>query len=242
MPREPIFAHAIEEMDSLNSNTYGPYPFQKYNKENNLGLKGPAPYISIQSMDKLQRELRKNLIMVHRLGSLPGERGSCFGLSRCVKDFHDYFLIDETIFRNLEPELFIPTASARELYVFNLLPSSTETSLVNLAVATGLLNEALNISKAQLPSVPATGKSTYNFKVRPHCKFHEEWDHNNGQVEIDAMFTARRDEKETLFIIEAKCGGSNNSLAKYKLLYPYLAIIDYVPKCTSSKPFELRVA
>jgi len=41
---------------------------------------------------------------------------------------------------------------------------------------------------------------------------------------------ARRDGKETLFIIEAKSGRNTKSLAKYKLLYPYLAIIDHAPK------------
>ena len=225
-----IFTKAIEEMDSTNRSTYGPLSFKRYNEEQNLITRGTAPHISIQSIGNLKRELRENKIMVFRLGRRPDDNNTYFGLSRCVENFHDYFLIDEKIFETLEPELFLPTASARELYVFNLLPNSTETSLVNIAVATGLLNEALKIDKSHIPSVPATGKSIYTFKVRPHNDYDVVWDHFQGQVEIDAMFTARRDGKETLFIIEAKYDTNLDSLAKYKLLYPYLAIKSTVPK------------
>ena len=47
-------------------------------------------------------------------------------------------------------------------------------------------------------------------------------------MEIDGVLTARRNGRDCLFIVEAK-HGDLDSLSKTKLLYPYLALLSYVP-------------
>jgi hypothetical protein len=99
------------------------------------------------------------------------------------------------------------------LYTFMLLPGFTETSVVNLALASGLLPYALDVDATYTPSVPATGQSVFSFPVKPNSKLGAEWFHQRGQVEIDALFVARRRSKETLFLVEVKCSNNFESLA-----------------------------
>lgn len=43
------------------------------------------------------------------------------------------------------------------------------------------------------------------------------------------MFVARRESRETLFVIEAKLGPKIKSIAKHKLFYPVLALSSHIP-------------
>jgi hypothetical protein len=151
-------------------------------------------------------------------------------LAKSFNDWSDYFLLDDTIFRDAEPEMFIPMVPFRQLFPFSLLQRFTETSLVNLALASGLLAHALQLDGQRLPLATATGQSTFTFEFRPHEKISALWRHTRGQVEIDSVFTARRDTKETVFVVESKFAEKLGSLAKHKLLYPVLAIRSQVPR------------
>jgi hypothetical protein len=86
---------------------------------------------------------------------------------------------------------------------------------------------------------PATGRSTFTFDIRPHSDRPETVAHRNGQVEIDTLFTERRDGSTTLFIIEAKTG-TRASLAKHKLVYPVLAVADSVSPDIDIVPVYMR--
>ena len=150
-----------------------------------------------------------------------------FGLSRLIDGWTDYFFIDKDAFGGVDEQPFIPTSTYRDLYAFSLFPKFTETTMVNFAMASGLLSEALELDDS--PSVPVTGQSTYSFEFYPRTKQDGEWRHEKGQVEIDGAFTARKNGKDSLFIVEAK-SGNMDSLAKTKLLYPYLSLRPNVPK------------
>ena len=145
------------------------------------------------------------------------------------------------MFADARPELFIPPVSMRQLFAFTLLPKFTETSLVNLAIASGLLSHALGLDDATLPSAPATGQGTYSFTFSPHAELGVTWLHSKGQVEIDAAIIAKRRGEETLFVVEAKVGDDFDSLAKHKLLYPALALRGGVPEYMPLVPVYIRV-
>jgi hypothetical protein len=128
----------------------------------------------------------------------------------------------------------------RQLFVFTLLPKFTETSLVNLAMASGLLSHALQLDYEALPSAPATGQGTYSFTFSPHADLNVTWAHTRGQVEIDAAFIAKREGNETLFVVEAKAGDEFDSLAKHKLLFPALALRNGIPEYMPLVPVYIR--
>lgn len=108
--------------------------------------------------------------------------------------------------------------------IFDILPKSTETSLVNVAVASGMLSAALQIDVESNPIINATAQGTYTFIVRPHQHLDALWLHNAGQVEIDGAFVAKRNGIETIFVVEAKVSSSFDSISKHKIAYPILAI------------------
>jgi hypothetical protein len=165
--------------------------------------------------------------------------GTSFALVRAVNGWGDYFFDDKKEFDGTNQELFVPSVPASTLYPFRLLPKFTETSLVNLALASGLLGYALGI-EGTLPSCPATGQGTYTFDFRPHSAIDVCYSHLNGQVEIDAVFTARRAGVETLFVVEAKASNELRQIAKHKLLYPVLSLKDRVPVNMTICPVYLR--
>ncbi|MFC1708313.1 hypothetical protein ACFL59_16090, partial [Planctomycetota bacterium] len=82
--------------------------------------------------------------MVFRLGSPPGSRTTSFALARAVDGWGDYFLFDDELFGDVDTKTFSPTSSD-DLLAYQLLPVLTERSVVNLAVASGLLDEALRL-------------------------------------------------------------------------------------------------
>ncbi|MDP6508795.1 MAG: hypothetical protein QF573_07145 [Chloroflexota bacterium] len=103
-----------------------------------------------------------------------------------------------------------------------------EANAVNLAVVSGVLEEALHLDSGAPQVSPATDTSAYTFTVRPHRDFPDlQWNHQKGQVEIDALVFGKRKGRPTLFLVEAK-RGHDHILPKYKLVYPALAIAEQV--------------
>lgn len=223
-----MFAVAIEELKVSGASLSKPESFNEYCLRTEQAVPRNVPgWISAQTLSTLNRELRQAKVMIYRLGSPPGSNTTQFGLARTVKNWSDYFLLDEQVFADVQPQAFIPTSSFRDLYAFSLIPRFTETTMVNFALASGLLREALSLDKT--PSIPVTGRSTYTFNFCPRLAEDAVWTHHSGQVEIDGAFTARRNGRDCLFIVEAK-HGNPDSLAKTKLLYPYLALRPQVPE------------
>jgi hypothetical protein len=211
-------------MDSGHAPAFGPRSFQGYLAEYGLKAQNTWQHISVDNQRRLAPELRETRTMVFRLGSPEGEK-------------HTH----QEVFADAKPELFIPPVPMRQLFAFTLLPKFTETSLVNLAIASGLLSHALGLDDAALPSVPATGQGTYSFTFSPHAELDLSWSHSKGQVEIDAAIIAKRRGEETLFVIEAKAGDDFDSLAKHKLVYPALALRSGVPQYVPLVPVYIRV-
>jgi hypothetical protein len=233
-----LFSPALAKMGG--TSVFGPVSFQGYLQANGLADKNTRQHISVDAVRCLAAELREARTMVFRLGSLAREKNTHFALARYVSDWGDYFLLDDELFAGSSPELFIPPVSMRQLFAFTLLPKFTETSLVNLAIASGLLSHALRLDDAVLPSAPATGQGTYSFTFSPHDELGVQWSHTKGQVEIDAAVIAKRRGAETLFVIEAKAGDGFDSLAKHKLLYPVLAMRTVVPSYVAVVPVYIR--
>ena len=235
-----MFEAAINEMIEANSETFGPISFHAYLEANGIPAANPAPNISIDSLNKLKPELREAGVMVFRLGNHSGAQGTHFGLAKLENDWSDYFLMDDQLLDQSTPEIYLPNVTARHIFPFQLLPRLTETSLVNLAVGSGILHHALGLGNDDGRAVPATGQSTFTFNFFPRSGVEMPWEHINGQVEIDALIVGRRNEKETLFLIEAKTGRPNGSLAKHKLCYPLAALRDSVPSYLEIVPIYLK--
>lgn len=235
-----MFEAAIRQMDLSGLSDWGPISFQEYCRANGVAAKRTAEFISVDNHRSLAPELKRAQCMVFRLGSPKGERNTHFGLSKCGGGWEDFFLMDKLLFAKSPQEVFIPTVSFRHLFPFYLLPSFTESSLVSLALASGLMAHALELDELSLPLAAATGQSTHTFHFRPRAETAKPWLHSKGQVEIDSLFAARRQGKETVFIVESKAAGELNSLAKHKLVYPLLAIRESVPHHMTIVPVYLR--
>jgi hypothetical protein len=217
-----------------------PEPFKVYSELATGKALDPWAYISIDSIQKVRPELKAANMMVLRLGSRANSKGSYFSLVKAKTSFTDFFFEDDKLFSALCPELFLPDVSIRSLFPFQLLPKVTETSIVNLALASGLLPYALGVEKSDSLLIPATGQSVFTFEFRPRADQTTTLLHQQGQVEIDAVFVAKRDNKECLFIVEAKHGEKFDSLAKHKLLYPILSLLPKIPSSMPIIPVYLR--
>jgi hypothetical protein len=225
-------------MQAKEQKVSSPKGFQKYVSTNNLKA-NTAASISIDSIKKLPKLLKEQNTMVLRLGSHLGDNQTYFSLVKS-HDVNNFFFNDQALFGQLQPELFLPNVSIRSLFAFQLLPKVTETSVVNLAIASGLMAEALNLRDDKTIVVPATGQSTFTFSFKPLANEGIVLEHINGQVEIDAVFVAKRDGKEHLFVIEAKHSNKFDSLAKHKLLYPSLSLLQKLPSSMPIVPVYLR--
>jgi len=228
-------------MESGGSPTFGPVSFQAYIAQHGLEPARTWQALSIDSQERLAPELKVARTMIFRLGAPSGTRHTHFALAKCRDGWSDYFLEDTYLFADCQPEVFIPPVSLRQLFAFQLLPALTETSLVNLAVASGLLHYALDLDEPQTIIIPATGQSTFSFHFRPHPAYGVCWTHDRGQVEMDALFVARRHGAEALFVVEAKSGTAFSNIAKHKLVYPCLALQTHVPQYLAVIPVYLRV-
>ena len=85
------------------------------------------------------------------------------------------------MFADVQTQAFIPTSTYRDLYAFSLIPRFTETTMVNFALASGLMKEALKLDKT--PSIPITDRSIYTFAFYPR----------NSEGALDASFRPGRD-------------------------------------------------
>ncbi len=235
-----IFDAALREMASVSANTYGPTPFQTYLTTHGLRPSNTWQSVSVDSLGRLAPELRLAGTMVFRLGSRAGASGTHFALAKYINGWSDFFLMDEDLAFRSRPQVFLPRVPNRRMFAFQLLPKLTETSLVNLALGSGLLQAALGLNDADDQIIPATGQSTFSFAIFPHQAAHEPWEHANGQVEIDALFVGQRNGNETLFLIEAKTGLPRESLAKHKLCYPLAALRQTVPDYINIVPIYLK--
>lgn len=235
-----MFDRAIKEIESTGKIVGGPRSFQEYVAGASSGNKRTAQYISINSFNDLTSELKSSGYMIFRLGSPKGSRHTEFALAKAVESWSDYFFIDTDIFSTHELEVFLPSTSTCGLFAYQLLTTLTETSLVNLAMASGLLTEALDIEQDNNQIIPATGQSTFTFDFQPTSHCSDVLTHNQGQVEIDALFVGKRKGKECLFVIEAKSGKRFDSLAKHKLLYPILSLQNNIPAYMEVIPVYLR--
>ena len=235
-----IFAPLIAELNERKLNYSIPQPFKTYKKNHSiLSNAMTASILSIDYLDRLDRELRKNNLMIFRLGSEPGNNGTHFALARSNDDFSDYFLDENKLEKNSLVEIF-KLNMCHNLEAFKLLPKLTESSLVNLSLASGILGNALGLDNVTEQIIPATCQSTFSFRVQPHKDLAADWFHRNGQVEIDALFCGSRKGIKELYVIESKFGDSHSSLAKHKLVYPYLAIREHLKEDISIIPVYLK--
>lgn len=218
-----------------------PESFQGYCERNQISAQRTAQMISVDSLSRLSPELKAAGMMVFRLGKDRSEGTTRFGLASNVGGWKDYFIDDRDVFDPSRCPItpFVPEVSNRTLFSFRLLPEFTETSFVNLAIASGALSFALGLESKGENSVPATGQSVFTFKFRPHRQLDTVWDHIQGQVEIDAVFVAHRGGTPIVIVLEAKSGGLD-TLAKHKLAYPVLAVRPNVPSYMDIVPVYLR--
>ena len=179
--------------------------------------------------------------MVVRLGSPKGSRGTTFAIVRVDGHLEDFLLLHDKVFEDCDESPFLPAASWRDLYAFQVLRKLTEPSLVNLAIASGLLGYALDLDEGTVGLVPATGQSTFTFEFQPHGLVQQTLLHQNGQVEIDALFVGRRNRKDCLFVVEAKSGPDVKSVARHKLVYPVLSVAKHLPTGMSIVPVYIHV-
>lgn len=239
-----IFRPAIDELVLKDVGIYGPKSFQEYVKAYHFdGLK-TAQYISVDFYERLQKILRKNSTMVFRLGKSVDGKTTNFALVKVKDHLKDFFLCDKDIFSNEEITTFLPTTSLRKFYQYLILPELSESSFVNLGLASGLIATAISLDDPDATIIPATCQSTFTFEFKPHSHLPNILQHGNGQVEIDSIFIERRKDKDTLFLIEAKSSykrESFNSLAKHKLVYPLLALYPKIPKDMPIVPIYIKV-
>lgn len=236
----PVFSSALDSMDGEREYWRNPEPFQEYVSRNGISVKGTARYISVQSFSDLAPELRENKVMVFRLGSTPGLKHTNFALARVVVGWDDYFMFDEELFGNSGIEKMSTDWRSDAIFPFSAVPKLTETSHVNLALAGGVFEKALNLDASSV-LVPATGRGRYSFRVRPNARLNASWSHKAGQVEIDSLFVARRLDKKILFVVEAKSGDYPGSLPKHKLVYPVLSVAERVPEEFDIVPVYIRI-
>ncbi|MEC2824664.1 hypothetical protein P9Z56_00135 [Bacillus cereus] len=233
-----VFHYVIDQLDNVDRGVFGPVSFLDY--LSGLGfpkLKAPDA-ISIDSWERLHQSLKNNDCMVLRLGKSTGA-GTQFAVVKVKDRLSEYFLFDEKIFTNEGVEYF-PEVEDNQLLAYQLLPTLTEASIVNLGFTSGLISKALGLDEFKPIFPPATCNSTFTFSFKPHSSMDRNLIHKNGQVEIDAMFVEKRNKVNTLFVIEAKVGNKHKSLAKHKLLYPVLAVAPQIPDSIPIVPVYLK--
>lgn len=236
-----MFNQLIENLKETNQLVSESISFQDYLRSSGLKANRTAQYISINRFHDLRQELKNNGYMVFRLGSPKGSRNTYFSLVKKMSDWSDFFFIDEELFGNERLTSFDYSIDDRILIAFKVLPRLNETSLVNLALATGLLHEVLGLKNHETPVAPATLQSTFTFDFRPLSQSPKKISHMDGQVEIDSIFTGKRNGRDCIFIVEAKTSSNFDTLAKHKLYYPILALQDKISTDIEIIPIYLRI-
>lgn len=212
-----MFEPALRQLQQGEWSVFGPTSFLRYLHENDFDSRRveTAAMISVDSIDRLAPELREAGAMVLRLGKAEDGPGTQFALIGTPGRLEDFFLIDEAIFTQPQPEVFQPGLNMRNLLPYYLLPKFTERCMVNLAFASGLIGYALGLDEPWPTAAPATGAGTSTFSFLPYPGA-KPLQHVAGQVEIDAIFVGRRGGQDTVFVMESKMG-RRGSLAKHKL-------------------------
>lgn len=235
-----IFTEALRDMSDPEGRWRNPESFQGYASKAGIEARSTARHISIQLINELAPELRDNNIMVFRLGSPSGGRHTCFALAKAVSGWNDYFLFDKRLFESVEQEKVSVDWEANDLIPFTVISKLTETSHVNLALVSGVFESALGLTLGGV-SIPATGRSSHTFEVRPNDQLPVSWMHESGQVEVDSIFVAKRNEKMVLCVVEAKSGGFPGNLPKHKLVYPILTVAPHLSMEIEIVPIYIRV-
>lgn len=236
-----MFESLISSLEQSACAVSTPQSFKRFLASEGLQTSKRTPeIISINGLSDLQPELRENSYTILRLGKPDDDKTTQFSLVK-LPSLSDGFFLDQPIFDSAGIGNFIPETSLRSLYPYHLLPKLTESSLLNLALSSGILAEALDIDPGINLGFAAGGNTSYTFDFHPLSTSPIAVKHNRGQVEIDSMFVARRQGQECLFVIEAKVGVGDRSLAKQKLLYPALGLRDLAPNWLVVVPVYLRI-
>lgn len=227
----PIFTQALATQPKTGFWLYGPEVFRSYCDRHGLRA-DTASTISVDHIRTLSKDLREADTMILRLGTGHGNddaRGrAAFALVRHEdRSLAPFFLVDEQIFKS-RPETFIPDRSMRTLFPFGLLPKLSETSLLTLAHASGLMAEALECDDNSIHMIPATGAGTYTFQFTVGSDQPNLLNHVAGQVEIDSVCIGVRNSRNHVIVTEAK-RGPFDSLAKHKLAYAVWAVRSNIP-------------
>ena len=220
-----MFEIKIKELDGRQCSR--PESFQAYLKRTGQKAKKKTPeLISIDDRQNLDTSLKTAKFMVFRLGQSKEETGTSFSLAKCQTDWSDYFIDDECFCRS-EPKFFVPEVGFDKLFIFQLLPELSESALMNLAFGCGLMGTALNLDSQDSVPTPLSGSfsPTFQFRAFPGAEI---WTHRKGQVEIDGAILGKRHGNQVLFVIEAK-NDRTTTLAKHKLLYPVLGLLEAIP-------------
>jgi hypothetical protein len=227
----PTFSQALATQPESGFWLFGPEVFRAYCDRHCLRA-DTASTISVDHARTLAKELREVNTMVLRLGTGHGNddaRGkAAFALVRHEDcSLSPFFLFDEQIFTGT-PETFIPDRSMRALFPFGLLPKLSETSLLTLAHASGLMAEALDCDDSSIHMIPATGAGTYSFRFTVGTNQAHALDHIAGQVEVDSVCIGVRQGRNHVIVTEAK-RGPFDSIAKHKLAYAVWAVRSNIP-------------
>lgn len=217
-----IFGPALTEMSASGSSVFGPVVFRDYVAEHGLGTRRTPEHISVNNWGALPAELKAANAMVFRLGRGVDPR-TRFALVR-APSAADFFLFGAGT--DDPASTFLSPASLRDLFGFSLVAPS-ETMLVSLACASGVLATALGFDEPSTVTSPSRGTMRASFAFRPHSGLDAVLEHVNGQVEVDALVLGRCSGKDVLFVLEAK--QSPDPLAKHKLVYPVLALAERIP-------------
>lgn len=235
-----MFQKAIDELNNSGELVSSPTSFQKYILDQGISAPQTAQHIAVNTFSALSRELKDAECMIFRLGIPKRLTNTEFAIAKCINGWSDYFFLDNELFSELEVSDFNPETKSKHLLSFKLFPNLTETSMVNLALASGLLLDSLNISEKNFSPIPATGKSVFTFEFQPTSHSTKRLMHNKGQIEVDALFVGERNGRDCIFVLEAKDGSRFDPLAKHKLFYPVMAIQSSVPKGMEIVPVYMR--
>lgn len=160
-----MFQTAVDDLSHSGASISSPEVFNDFLKRTSQDKTRTPEKISVQSYSRLDKTLKEGMMTVFRLGAAEDSNNTKFGLAKIVNGWQDYFFLDKDLFDSQEIQAFIPKASYRDLYAFSLIPKFTETTLVNFSMASGLLQEALELD--EYPSIPVTGQSTFSFNFYP---------------------------------------------------------------------------
>ena len=218
-----MWQYAIEQMKQGHKRTYGPESFIGYCDKHQLSKGLTANHISIDYFEKLPRQLKEENLMVIRLGSVDKKAGTDFMLIK-YEEPEDFFFFDKDHFNVPMTHFEADPAVKNALSIIKVFSNYSEMMLVSYLLSSGALSEVLNLDKTQIYYTPLTGRNNYTFDFYPFIGS-DLVTHQNGQVEIDAVFTGYKDGKPVVVVAEAKVESSKYaSLAKHKLFYAYKSI------------------